>query len=432
MLIQPAITLPKESATVAINSLARLKIAQGEKIYNLSAGEPQLPTDPLIQQAVIAAMQQGQTLYPPVAGLPELRTQAAQWMNERYGAAFDAAQCLVVNGGKFGIYLLLQLLLSPQSDVLMQAPYWVSYPALVQLFGGNPVIIPTQPHHHWKLSRALLEQYCSPQCRILLLNSASNPTGTVYTREELAELLTFAAEKNLWVIADEVYSELTYDQTDFVSCASFPEHRDRVIIIQSCSKNFAMTGWRVGFVFAPEELIRALTILVGQSTSGVTTVSQWAALSAIRNATQITASIKNAMQTRRNILVDALKRQFQCDIDLPASALYLFLSLQALGVDSLNSIQYCERALQQLNVAMVPGVAFGQEGYVRLSFGGAPEDLVAGIERLKSDLSLIHQAFDRKKFASQLRQARQDLKKGKSVMDELRKEKGKGDSFKSS
>ncbi|HAT8178683.1 TPA: aminotransferase class I/II-fold pyridoxal phosphate-dependent enzyme [Legionella pneumophila] len=374
--------LLKDSATVAINSLAQQKINAGIKIHNLSAGEPKLPPHPSIINAVTQAMEQGYTLYPPIMGIPELRHLGCEWMNKSYDCSFQKEQCLVVNGGKFGIYLLMQLLLQPNDEVIIPSPYWVSYPAMVSLFGGTPVLVETTEVEEWKLTPQALQKVCSAKSKILILNNATNPTGALYTQSELTHLLQIAEEHNLLVISDEVYSELTYDKHHYVSCGSFPQFRERVIIIQSFSKNFSMTGWRVGFVFAPEIFINPLTSLLSQSTSGVTTLSQWAAVAALQEVNQVNIWVQQNMEKRRDCLVQALYDYLGLTITPPVSSLYVFLSLKTLGCKNQNSGEFCKQALDKANIALVPGIAFGKEGYVRLSFGGSEDDLKSGLYAL--------------------------------------------------
>ncbi|PWY57624.1 aspartate aminotransferase [Legionella qingyii] len=374
--------VPENSATVVINSLAQQKINAGIKIYNLSVGEPKLLPHPSIVTSTIRALEEGNTLYPPVSGIPELRHLASEWMNKSFGCSFKKENCLVVNGGKLGIYLLMQLLVDEDDEVIIPAPYWVSYPAITKLFGGVPIIVETHETEGWKLTPQSLKNACSSKSRILILNNATNPTGALYTESELAELLQIAREQNLLIIADEVYSALTYDKHAYISCGSFPQFQDRVIIIQSCSKNFAMTGWRIGFVFAPQSIIQPLTALVSQSTSGVTTLSQWAAIAALNEINQVSTWVQQCMQKRRDILIKALHQSLGLTIKPPDSSLYVFLSIESLGFKKLNSEEFCKLALEKADVALVPGVAFGKEGYVRLSFGGNEEDLKAGIHAL--------------------------------------------------
>lgn len=370
----------ENSATVLINSLAQKKISSGIKVFNLSVGEPKLSVHKLLLEAAIEAMHLGKTLYPPVSGISELKYSASEWMNNIYGCSYQPENCLVVNGGKLGIYLLLQLALSKGDEVIIASPYWVSYPSITRIFGGSPIIIDTNETEDWKLTPDKLKNVCSSNTKILIINNGSNPTGTLYTRDELEEILDIAKKHNLLVISDEVYSGLTYDNHSYVSCGSFDAYKNNVIVIQSCSKNFSMTGWRVGFVFGNEIIIKQLTSLVSQSTSGVTTISQWVALAAIQNEKMITAWVQQEMKKRRDIVLNALNTQFKININPPVSALYLFISLAELGITNISSSEFCTQLLEDANVALVPGSAFGKEGYIRLSFSADECDLIDGIK----------------------------------------------------
>lgn len=370
------------SATVMINNLALLKRQAGERVYNLGAGEPMIDTSEIIKQAAIKALAENHTHYSPVAGIDELRQEAGQWMNQTCGSDYDLDNTLVTAGGKFGLFLALQSLLGVGDEVLIVAPYWVSYPIMAKIFGGVPVIVETGEDDGWKLEINKLKNYCSARSRILILNSASNPTGVLYSRKEIKEILAFAAEKNLFVISDEVYSGLVFDDNEHVSCASFPEHKDRVLVIQSCSKNFAMTGWRVGFVFGDKKLIKVLTSLTSQSTSGIATVSQWAAVAALQNFRTITASVREEMQKRRDVFLRVFAENFGVELEKPKSGLYCFMPLTAFGTKESDSVVFCKKILEEANVAMVPGMAFGQEGFVRCSFGEQPEELVLALKHL--------------------------------------------------
>lgn len=369
-----------DSETVLINSLVQQKIAAGIKIYNLSAGEPKLVMPKFLIDSACKAMQENKIFYPPASGISELRILASEWLNKQYGCAYQSENCLVVNGGKFGIYLLLQLLLSKDDEVLMAAPYWVSYPAITRIFGGRPVMIETNESQGWKLTPEKVQQACTSRTKILILNNGANPTGTLYTKTELDEILKIAKQHHLFVISDEVYSSLTFDNAPYISCGSFNSYQDNVMVIQSCSKNFAMTGWRIGFVFAHANIIKPLTALVSQSTSGVTTLSQWVAVAALQNEALLN-DIRDEMQKRRDILSNALNNELAIKVSPPASALYIFISLKTVGVN-MPSAQFCKKVLEEANVALVPGAAFGQEGYIRMSFGAEEWELQAGIKAL--------------------------------------------------
>lgn len=370
------------SASVVMNTLALEKKSKGECIYNLAAGEPMVDTHPLVSEAAMQAMKQGKTHYPPVAGIPELRSAVTEWMNATYKTAYAPNQSLITCGGKYGIFALCQALLEPSDEVLIPAPYWVSYPGITQLFGGIPIPIATEEKNEWKLSLDALERAWTQKTKLLMFNNASNPTGVLYTRDEIEKILNWAHKKNIVVISDEVYSGLVYDGREFISAGSFPQFQDNTVVIQSCSKHFAMTGWRVGFVLGPQEVIQALTMLQGQSTTGTSSISQWAALAAMQNASAIMQSVRTAMQERRDVCVHAFEKSFNQKIPVPCSSLYLFLSLDLIGMQKKTSESAAIELLEKTNIAAVPGKAFGKEGYMRFSFGNIPEELEAAVYAL--------------------------------------------------
>jgi aspartate aminotransferase len=374
MEIKPVVTI-EPSATVAVNSLAIKKKKAGERVYNLSAGEPMIDTDPAVVDAAKAAMQEGKTHYVPVAGISELREAAARWMNSSYSTDYNAENCLVTCGGKFGVNAVVQSLVAPGEEVIILAPYWVSYPSIVTLYGGVPVILSTTEEKKWKITAEEIQSACNDNTKMLILNNASNPTGVLYPKRELEEILQVAKDNNLIVLSDEVYSGLVYDGADYTSAANSTEFGDNVIVVQSLSKNFAMTGWRVGFVFGDEGIIKALTSLQGQSTTGTATISQWAALKALENADRISKEINVEMHNRRDAFVEEFNKLFPNQITAPTSGLYCFIAIKDFGVDETDSVAFCTRVLSEANVAMVPGAAFGKEGYVRCSFGSEPEEL---------------------------------------------------------
>jgi aspartate aminotransferase len=372
----------KESATVGINSLAMERIKKGERVFKLNVGEPKIDLTASVRNAIISKIKkEGKVLYPPVAGFIELREEAVKWMNEEYGCDFKRQNCIVTNGGKLGIFLTLQSLLNKGDEVLLPCPFWVSYPDLVRLFGGRVKIIKTNEQNGWKINANDVLKFAGKKTKILISNSANNPTGAVYRRSELKEILSAAKKKNLIVISDEVYSGLVYNGR-FSSAGEFKEFKENTIIIQSCSKNFAMTGLRVGFVFAPENVIKILTSLLSQSTSGADSLAQWAALAALEHRQEIIGNIKNEMDKRRKLFVNEFNKTFKVNLKFPESGIYSFIPIKHFGSSEKSSIKFCEQVFKKLGVAMVPGIAFGMEGYVRCSFGEEEEEIKKAIQKL--------------------------------------------------
>lgn len=382
----------KASVTVVINSIAQSKKAAGVRVYNLSAGEPKLKTPEIVREAAIKFIEAGDVPYPSPSGEVKLRKAACEWMNRLYGCSYSVDEAILTTGGKFGIYLLLQYLLGNNSPfkidsakdigVIIPAPYWVSYPAITTIMGGKSVVINTTEESGWKLTPEMLRAVYTRDCRILMLNNGVNPTGAIYTRAEMQKIMDTANELELLVISDEVYSSLIYTDDEYVSCGSFPEYKENVIVIQSTSKAFAMTGWRVGFLFGRKDIIDVMAALTSQSTTGVSLVCQHGAISALEHADQITAWVNAQMKERRDILVKAFKEHFAIDLAYPKATLYAWTSLESLGVKNMSDEDFCVQALEEANVATVPGSGFGQPGYVRFSFAAEADDLVGGISSL--------------------------------------------------
>lgn len=375
----------KPSATVTINSLAMKKKATGERVFNLSAGEPMITPHELIVAGANEALKAGKTGYPPVAGIPELRQIASEWINLKYRCNFSVAETLITCGGKFGLYALARTFLGVGDEVISIIPYWVSYPSFAEMTGARSVEIETKEINNWKITAQDLRAAITPNTKIIFFNNAANPTGVTYSRAEIGELLAVAAEYDVLFVSDEVYSGLVYEG-EFVSAGSFSEYKDSVVVIQSVSKHFAMTGWRVGIVFAPEKIIQALIGLQSQSTTGTSIVSQYAAVAAFANGEVVNARVHAEMLARRNCLVQALQEKFSQKIKNPAAGLYVFVALADLGVEEKEDLKFCEQLLEKGNVALVPGTPFGAPRYVRFSFGAEPEELVAAVEALENYL----------------------------------------------
>ncbi len=303
-------------------------------------------------QGAVKQIEKGLSPYPPVEGLPQLRALAVDWVNTTCHTSFHKENVLVTCGGKFALFAILESLLEQNQTVLIIAPYWVSYPSLVKMAGGIPKVISTHAAKKWKITPQDLIEHHSVETKALIFNSACNPTGTVYTKEEVAAILRTASELGLMVISDEVYSGLVFEE-EFVSCGSFPEYRENVMIVQSCSKNFAMAGWRVGFAFGPESIIELLARVQSQTTTSTPLASQWAAISALENAGVVNSYVKQAMRARRDIFVSTYNSLFSTPIETPKSALYAFLSMSSLGLpQEVSSGSFCKELISKDNLAV--------------------------------------------------------------------------------
>lgn len=360
----------KPSATGAVNAKIDALRKEGRKIYNFAKGDLVLPNHPLILEEAQKAIDEGHSPYAPIAGLSELRTAAAHWMNERYGSDYKETEAVVTTGGKFAVFASLHVLIEPGDEVIIQAPYWVSFPEMVKLAKGKPVIVQTR----WKLTPDLLKEAITPKTRILILNNGCNPTGILYSKEELQALLKIASDANLWVISDEVYSELVFEGK-YHSLASFPEHKERTLIVESCSKNFAMAGWRVGFAFGPKSIIDQIIALQSQSTTGTSFISQKVALAAIRNYRTVSKYVRDTLFQKRKVFFDTLSQLTNTKIEPPPAGIYYFAKIGPV-----------EEILEQTGVALIPGEAFGSPGYARFSFAETEEEIAEGLNKLKKYL----------------------------------------------
>lgn len=378
----------KESATLKINSIANKKKKSGEKVYNFSVGEPIVDNDAFVVQETIEALKTKRAGYPPSTGLGELLDLSASWMNENYDCHYDSKEAMITCGGKYGIFLALQALLDAGDEVIVISPYWVSYPEMVKIFGGVAKICKTKADDDWKIDTSELNKLISLKTKAIIINNASNPTGHLFSREELEGVLRLAHEKGIFIISDEVYSGLVYDDNQFISSGEFSEFKDKLIIIQSCSKNFAMTGWRVGIIFGPVEVIKCLSVLQSQSITNTSIVSQWAAIGAFRHAAEITSKIKDTIQARRDCFVKVFNELFPGKIIAPRSALYCFVSLADLGVSEKSADELSVELIEKANIALTPGGSFGEDGYVRFSFGVGEDEIKEGLAALKKYLSL--------------------------------------------
>ncbi len=372
------------SPTLAVTAKAKALKAEGKDVCSFGAGEPDFDTPEFIKQACKDALDAGHTKYAPAAGLPALRDLLAERYRDENGLqGLSAANVVVSPGGKYSCLLAIQATVSPTEEVLIPAPYWVSYPEMVKLVGGVPVILQTTDKNSFRVTVEQLEAAVTDKTRMLILNSPSNPTGSVYTPKELEAIVDFAISRGLYILSDEIYEYLLYDGATFLSPASFSEAAARhVITVGGFSKTFSMTGWRLGTLVASEPVAKAVGSLQSQTTSNATTFAQFGALAALQQpeeAKTAVARMLEAFDRRRNLLHRGLSIDgISCYRS--EGAFYLFPSIADLGV---GSIDFCARLLETELVAAVPGVAFGSEGYLRLSYACSDENITKGLERLE-------------------------------------------------
>jgi len=371
------------SPTLAVDAKAKALKAAGQDICSFAAGEPDFDTPAHITEAGVAALRGGKTRYVPAPGIEELRVAIAERYGTDYGLSVAPAQVVVSPGGKFSCYLAALATCSPGDEVIIPAPYWVSYPEIAKLTGATPRLLLATDATGFKITPAQLDAAVTSRTRLLILNSPSNPTGVVYSRDELAALMAVAVKRNLYVMSDEIYEHLVYDGVRATCLATLgPEAAARTIVVSGFSKTYAMTGWRLGTLVAPAPIAKAASEIQGQLSSNANTFAQYGALAALREKAKTAASLKEmltAFDRRRLLLHAGLSKIPGIHCLLSQGAFYLFPNISSFG---LTSLQFSERLLEQEKVAVVPGSAFGAEGYIRLSYATSDETIVKGIERI--------------------------------------------------
>jgi aspartate aminotransferase len=377
------------SATLAAGAKARQMKAAGIKVYDFSLGEPDFPTPEHICKAADAAMKAGHTHYTPVNGIPELKAAVCKWYKNYHGFECAPDQVLISNGAKHSLHNALSATCNPGDEVIIPAPYWVSYSDLVQMTGAKAVIVPTTAAAGFKMTPAQLKAAITPRTRLLMLNSPSNPTGKVYTRTELEALVDIVAGSEFGVLSDEIYEQLTYGEAKPTCVATLnPKLRDRIITISGASKSYAMTGWRMGWTVAPKPLIDAMGNVQGQETSCASSVSQYALLAALEGPQNCVADMRKEFEARRNLVADGLKKITGITFPMPEGAFYIFFDVSAYfgkspgGASISDDVSFCKAALEIAHVNVVPGSAFGAPGYARMSYAASRTELQGGVEQL--------------------------------------------------
>jgi aspartate aminotransferase len=378
----------KPSATLAVTAKAREIKAQGKDILSLSLGEPDFPTPKHICEAAKKAIDEGFTWYTDVPGIPELRAAAAGYFNSQYNAGAGPEHIVISNGGKHSIYNIFQALLNPGDHVLVPAPYWLSYPAQVELAGAKPVIIAASPEKGFKITPVDLENNVTPKTRILVLNSPSNPTGVCYTKAEADAIAQWAVDRDIIVLSDEIYDRLIFDNAKPVSlCSWWKKHPNRFVIVNGVAKTFAMTGWRVGYSLANEALSKAMSSLQSQATSNVCSIAQKAALAALTGGFADADAMRAAFERRRNLAYEIVSTWPDVICPKPQGAFYIFPDVHRHYTARFpDSTSLCTALLDDVGVALVPGAAFGDDRCIRISFAVSDEILEKALKRIEQVL----------------------------------------------
>ena len=380
----------KASATLAINALSNSMKAQGIDVVGFGAGEPDFPTPDHIKAAANQAIAENKTKYTPAAGIAELKKAACFRMKEDCGLDYAPSNVVVASGAKHNVYLALQALLNPGDEVILPAPYWVSYGEMIRFAGGVPVVIYTTPEEEFKLTASRLEGAITEKTKCLMLNSPCNPTGMMYSEEELRAIADVCLKYDLYVIADEIYYTLIYDDRKFVSFASLGEEiKERTILVNGVSKAYAMTGWRIGFSMANEEITGIMSRYVSHSTSAPSTISQWAAVEALTGPQETRETMRKAFEERRNYMYDRVQNIEGVSCLKPQGAFYIMMNLQELigktlyGTTISDSDVFANLLLEKGLVAVVPGSAFDAPEFVRWSYATSLENIQKGMDRLE-------------------------------------------------
>ena len=388
--ISARIAAIEESATLAVDAKAKALKAAGEDVIGFGAGEPDFPTpDHIVEAAVAACRDPKNHKYTPAGGLPELRSAIAEKTKRDSGYEVKASQVLVTNGGKHALYDAFATLLDPGDEAILPAPYWTTYPESIKLAGGVPVIVQTDISTGFKVTVDQLEAALTPRTKLLVFVSPSNPSGAVYSADQVKAIGEWAAARGIWVVTDEIYEHLTYDDNTFTSMPVLvPELADRCVVVNGVAKTYAMTGWRVGWVIAPEDVIAAGANLQSHATSNVANVAQRAALAAVSGGLEDVARFREAFNRRRVLIHDALSAIDGVEVLMPEGAFYAYPSFEAFvgtkvaGTQIESTLQLSTVVLEEAKVAFVPGEAFGTPGYARFSFAMGDDDIAEGIRRI--------------------------------------------------
>ncbi|MEG4027964.1 MULTISPECIES: pyridoxal phosphate-dependent aminotransferase [unclassified Microcoleus] len=368
------------SITLAIAAKAKAMKAEGIDVCSLSTGEPDFDTPEHIKAAAKQALDAGKTKYGPVSGEPLLKAAIARKLRDDNNLNYQPENIIVTNGGKHSLYNLMMALIEPGEEVIIPAPYWLSYPEMVKLASGKPVIVRTDASTGYKITPEQLSGAITPKTKLFVLNSPSNPTGMVYTPAEIKALAEVIVDRDILVVADEIYEKIIYDGAQHVSIGSLgKEIFDRTLISSGFAKAYSMTGWRIGYLAGPIELIKATSTIQGHSTSNVCTFAQYGAIAALESSQESVETMRLAFAERRQVIFELLDAVPGISCIKPDGAFYMFVNISKTGM---NSLEFCDAFLEQQQVAVIPGIAFGADDHIRLSYATDLGTIKKAVERL--------------------------------------------------
>ena len=380
------------SLTVAIDTLAKQMIAEGKDVVSLGAGEPDFPTPEPIRAAACKAINKGKTRYTAPVGILEVRSAVCDKLKRDNALEYAPEQIIMTSGAKHAVFNALAALINPGDEVIIPAPYWVTYPELVKWLGGTPVFVPAGIENDFKITAEQLQGAITSKTKAILINNPCNPTGSVYTRNELAALAKVIVEKDIYCISDEVYEYFVY-KDNFVSIASFDGMSERTIVINGFSKSHCMTGWRVGYDAAPAPIAKIIGKIQGQATHHPSNIAQYAALGALQMGMGEVEKMREAFRKRRDFMVSQATRILGQTVAAPAGAFYLFAPVAKYygkktpaGTTVSGSIDFCKYLLETQGLAIVPGAAFGDDTCVRFSYAASDETLAKACERFEKGI----------------------------------------------
>lgn len=369
------------SLTLVISAKAKAMKAEGLDVCSFSAGEPDFDTPAHIKEAAKKALDEGKTKYGAAAGEPKLREAIAHKLQQENGLDYQAENVIVTNGGKHSLFNMILALIEEGDEVIIPAPYWLSYPEMVRLAGGTPVIVSTNAATGYKITPDRLRASITPKTKLFILNSPSNPTGMVYTPAEVKALAEVIVENDILVVSDEIYEKILYDGAEHLSIGAVSsEIFGRTIISNGFAKAFSMTGWRLGYLAGPVELIKATTTIQGHATSNVCTFAQYGAIAALTQPQDCVEEMRIAFAARRQVMFDSLNAIPGLSCPKPDGAFYLFVDITKTG---LNSLEFCNKLLDSHHVAAIPGIAFGDDDCIRLSYATDMASIEKGMTRLE-------------------------------------------------